>query len=115
MTNILKNVDISDLVVVNVFKGTPSPQDKNPFVVTVDPIDQTKKVAFDTSALKVLNTRLNDKIRGANSQDPNTVGYIKEFVTKMVSEFYRNGLIEIVDLDEAPEDHYADAKKMHRK
>jgi hypothetical protein len=112
MANILKNVDIADLVVVNVFKGQPTPLDKNPFVVTVDPIDQTKKVQFDSSALAVLNTKLTEKVKGANAQDPNTVGYMKEFVTKMVSEFYRNGLIEIVDVPEAAEDPYAEAKKL---
>jgi hypothetical protein len=112
MANILTNVDITDLVVINVFKGQASKQDPNPLVVTVDPIDNTKKVQFDTSALTVLNNRLNEKVRGANSKDPNTVGWIKEFVTKMISEFYRNGLIEIVDIPDTPDDPYAEAKKL---
>lgn len=112
MANILKNVDIADLIVVNVFKGTPTPHDKNPFVVAVDPIDQTKKVVFDSSALKVLNAKITDKVRGADSRDPNTIGYIKEFVTKMVSEFYRNGLVEITEVPDSPEDPYEEAKKM---
>lgn len=111
MVNILKNVEISDLIVVNVFKGKPSKLDPNPFVVTVDPIDQAKKVTFDSSALKVLNDRLSEKIKGANSTDPKTVQYMKEFVTKMVSEFYRNGLLEIVDVPDSPEDPYEQAKR----
>lgn len=115
MPNILANVDVSDLIVVNVFKGQPNPLDPNPFVVTVDSIDSTKKVQFDSSALTVLNNRLTEKVRGSDSTNPNTVQYIKEFVTKMASEFYKNGLLEIVDVPDAPEDPYAEAKKMFKR
>lgn len=114
-TNILKNVDIADLIVVNVYKGKPQIGDPNPFVVAVDPIDQTKKVVFDEGSLKVLNARLTEKLKGADSTNPNTVQYLKEFATKMVSEFYRNGLLEIVEIPDSPEDPYEAAKKAIRR
>jgi hypothetical protein len=115
MSNILKNVDIADLIVVNVYKGKPQVGDPNPFIVAVDPIDQTKKVVFDESSLKVLNARLTEKLKDADSTNPNTVQYIKEFATKMVSEFYKNGLLEIVDIPDSPEDPYELAKRAIQK
>jgi hypothetical protein len=115
MVNILTNVDLSDLVVVNVYKGTPTLQDPNPFVVAIDPIDSTKKVVFDSSALKTLNNRLTEKLAGADSTNPNTIQYIKEFVTKMASEFYKNGLLVLEDIPDSPDDPYQEAKKMFRK
>jgi hypothetical protein len=115
MADILKNVEISDLIVVNVFKGKPMPGDPNPLMVTVDPIDSTKKVQFDSSALTVLNARLTEKVRGSDVTNPNTIQYIKEFATKMAAEFYRNGLLEIVDIPEAKDDPYEEAKKLFRR
>ena len=112
MANILKNVDISDLIVVSVFKGKPTKGDSNPFVVTVDPIDSTKKGVFDESSLSVLNSRLTEKVRGSDSTNPNTVQYIKEFATLIVSEFYSNVLLEIVDFPDSPCDPYEEANKL---
>lgn len=115
MANILANVDILDLVVINVFKGTPTLQDPSPFVVTVDPLDQTKKVVFDPSALKVLNDKLTEKIAGSDAKDLNTVGFIKEFAGKMISGLYKNGLVIIEDIPDAVDDPYAEAKKQFRR
>lgn len=115
--NILKHVDILDLVVINIFKGKPTLHDPNPYVVAIDPIDATKRVVFDTDALKVLNAKLTEKIRGTDSTQPNTIQFIKEFAGKMLSGLYRNGLVAIEDLPPAKEDHYAEARKqfLHRK
>lgn len=115
MVNILTNVDISDLITVNVYKGNPLPGDPCPLTVTVDPIDQTKRVVFDTDALKTMNAKLTEKIRGSDPKNPNTAQYIKEYVTKMVSGFYKNGLLIIEDMPEAPDDPYKEAKAQFKR
>lgn len=115
MANPLKHVDILDLVVVNIFKGKPSLQDPNPIVVAIDPIDPEKRVVFDPDALKVLNNKLTEKIRGSDSTNPNTIQYVKEFAGKMVSALYKNGLVLIEDIPDAAEDPYAAARKMHKR
>lgn len=115
MANILKHVDILDLVVVNIFKGKASLHDPNPIVVSVDPIDPAKRVVFDPDALKVLNDKLTEKIRGSDSTNPNTIQYVKEFAGKMISALYKNGLVIIEDMPEAADDPYAAARKMHKR
>lgn len=115
MANILKHVDILDLIVVNLFKGKPSLHDPNPIVVSVDPIDPSKRVVFDPDALRVLNDKLTEKIKGSDSSNPNTIQYVKEFASKMISALYKNGLVIIEDIPEAAEDPYAAARKMHQK
>lgn len=115
MTNILKHVDILDLVTITVFRGKPTPGDLNPLVVTLDPIDVSKRLEWDTDALKVLNKKLSDKMKDSDVHNPNTITYIKEFAGKMLSELYKNGLVIISDIPDAPEDPYQAAKKAIQK
>lgn len=104
----LKNVEVTDLVRIHVLEGMSTPQDRLPYQVIVEPIDDTQRVVFDDGALKVLNDRITDKVQQfENGRDPRVIKYIEEFVARMISELYRNGLMILEDLPESPEDPYA--------
>jgi len=109
--NPLKNVDIDSLVTINVYRGKPTPFDKNPFIITVDPINVSLRVVFDEGALKKMNEKLSERVVKSDSTNPNTIMFMKEFVHKMVSEFYRNGLMILEPIPEPEKDPYAKAKK----
>jgi hypothetical protein len=83
---LLSNVSIADQVKVSVFKGMPTPQDRNPVVVSVDSLDPEKRVVFDEKALAELNNKLTEKMKAENINNPNAFQYLEEFVTKMVEE-----------------------------
>lgn len=106
--DIMKNVQFSDLVRIEVFEITP----RN-FSVNFDCIDKYKKVVFDEGSLKVFNNKLTEKCRQMVSSDPKTRIYISEFAARLSDELYRNGLCEIVDVGEAKEDFYADLRKQY--
>jgi hypothetical protein len=115
MANLLKHVDILDLVTINIFKGPVSKEDPNPLVVSIDPLDRSQRVVFDDGALKVMNEKLTEKLADKDARDSNTIEYLKEFVGRFVSELYRNGLCLIEDIPEGNADPYAEAKKLFRK
>ena len=104
--NIMKNVQFSDLVRIDIFEVQP----RN-FVVNLECIDKTKKVIFDTDSLKVFNHKLTEKCQQMVADDPKTRLYIEEFTARMVNELYRNGLVGLEDIGEAKEDYYADLRK----
>lgn len=114
MANILKHVDLLDLITVNIFRGQATVGDPNPYVISVVPLDQTKRVVFDADALKALNNKLTEKIHGKNPSDPNTISYMKEFASRMISELYRNGLVLLEDIPDAKDDPYEQARKMFK-
>lgn len=100
--DILKNVDILSLVDVQIFQTHPGF-----FDVSFYCHDKTKQLVFDESALQTLNHKLSEKMAGLNARDPNTRGYIEEFVGRMLVEMHRHGLCAIDDVKDAQEDPYA--------
>ena len=112
MKNALKNVSIADLVTVHIFKGIPTEFDKMPYEVVVDCLDRTKRVVFDVDALKVVNQKVTEKVQQfKDGRDPKVVEYIKEFVTRMLVELHKNGLVILEDIPEA-EDPYASVRNV---
>jgi len=110
--NIMKNIDLLDLVVVNVFKGVPSREDPFPLVISIDPLEQHKRFVIDSSAQEMLNNKLTQKLRGSDPRNPNTITYAKEFVSKMISELHRSGLCFLEDIPDAKDDPYSDLRKL---
>lgn len=109
MTNIMKHVDLLDLVRVEVNRIPGTGQ----FRVFIEAIDKEKKVVMDPSAQKTLNNKITSicKEKNLSALDPNTIGYIKEFVGRVVSELARNGLVELADYEDRPDDPYAEIRK----
>lgn len=109
---ILKNVDILDLTRIHIYLGQPTREDPLPYKVFIEAVDQTKKVVFDEDALKILNQKITDRVQQFDDgRDPRVVDYVKEFVGRMLTELYRNGLVELEDIPEGSDDPYAEVKK----
>jgi hypothetical protein len=110
---ILKNVDISELIRIHVFRDKPTPQDKMPYRVVVESLEKDKRVVFDPDALKVLNQKVTENAqRFDDGRDPRVAEYIKEFISKMISELHRNGLVVLENIPDGPEDHYASLRNI---
>ena len=111
---ILKNVDILDLVRIHIFRGQPTKGDPLPYRIEIQSIDESKRVIFDESALKVLNHRLTENVQKFDDgRDPRVRDYIEEFVGRMLTELYRNGLVELEEIPDSPDDPYADVRNRH--
>jgi len=110
---VMKNVDILDLVEIVVYQGTPTRENPCPLLVHFEPNDKNKNIVFDPQALKTLNENITDRVRemSLSLNDPNTIPYIKEFVGRMVSEMHRNGVVVLDDIGEASDDPYASVRK----
>jgi len=113
MTNIMNHVDFLDLVKITVTRFPNSGQ----FKVFVEAIEKNKKVIFDEDALRTMNNKITEvcKEKKLSALDPNTVGYIKEFIEKLVSELARHGLIELVEYEDQPDDPYAKIRQQYEK
>lgn len=109
--NILDNVEFLDKVRVHVYRGEPKPDDRNPLRVEFEPIDSSKQVVFDESALKKFNEILTEKAQQFEPHDPRLLSYIEEFAGRMTETLYKNGLVALEDLPECPDDPYAAIRK----
>lgn len=100
--DIMKSVELSDLgnIEVAVF-----PQGH--ITINFVPLDKTKKLVFDTSALKTLNEKATDLARGKDASDPKVKQFIAEYVHRMIIALHKNGLCELVPITEGPEDWYS--------
>lgn len=112
--NILKNVDFLDLVRIHVYPGQPHPTDRHPFRIEFESVDKTKRVVFDESSIRKMNEILTEKASQFHPSDPRVRGYLEEFAGRLASELYRNGLVELDDIPDAPDDPYTQAKKSVR-
>lgn len=110
-TNLLDNVGFLDRVRIHVYPGKPNPGDNYPFRVEFESLDNTKKVVFDESSLKRMNEILTEKASQFHPTDPRLRGYIEEFVGRLTTELYRNGLVALEEIPDAPDDPYASVKK----
>lgn len=108
--DILKHVDILDLITITVY----NPNLLNPREIQVDlkAIEEGKHVVVDEDSLVKLNEILTEKCKEfKNIKDPKIRKYIEEFVGRMCSEWHRHGLLIIEDIPEAPEDPYEKIRK----
>ena len=109
---ILDKVDIKDLIRIHVFMGQPTKEDPLPYRVMVEPIQKTKHIIWDESALATFNAIVTEKCQQFDDgRDPRVIDYIKEFTERMMSELHRNGLIVLEDIPEGSDDPYATVKK----
>ncbi len=110
-------VDILDLISVTVVRLPPaSPQDLAPISVELIPHEEGKQVVVDETALATLNANLSEKAKQLelDPRNPQTFSYLQEFVGRMVSELYRNGLVELEDVPEGADDPYHKVRKWTR-
>ena len=90
--DILKRVNLSSLVEVQILQGAPGE-----ISVFFEPIDVTKNVVVDEEALASLNEILEKKIVGLSVSNPNAYGYIKEFCAKWLDEMSAQNLAQLID------------------
>ena len=112
MSNILKHVDIADLININVVV----PNITRPDVIQVDitALEEGKHVVIDTDALDTFNCILVEKCQQFdNARDPKVKEYIKEFTHRMCQEWDSAGLIVIEDIPEAVDDPYAHLRRLN--
>lgn len=98
----MDSVDILDRVDILVFQFHPGH-----FSVDFKVKEKEKHLVFDETALKTLQDKVLDLTRGKNAKDPNTVGYIQEYVGRLIREYHKVGLAVIEDIPDSPDDHYA--------
>jgi hypothetical protein len=112
MANILKHVDVSDLINIKIVR----PNVKRPDLILVDitAIEKGKRVVIDETALQKFNQIITEKAGQFSARDPKASDYIKEFAHKMCSGWHRSGLLIIEDIPEAIEDHYAEMRKKYK-
>jgi hypothetical protein len=106
-TDLLKHVDILTLVDIQIFETHPGH-------LSVDFYchQPGKHLVFDEKALEVLNHQLSEELAGRSTKDPNTRGYIQEYVGRMIDQLSRHNLCAIEDIPDAPDDHYAKLRKI---
>ena len=92
--NIIKNVDILDLVEIKVIQIMPGD-----FQIMIDCLEKDKQLVFDPKALERLNNLATEKSKSLTSNHPNTIPFIKEFVGRMVSEMHKSGLCALDDVN----------------
>lgn len=105
----MKNVNIADLIKIKVYQG------KSALDVQIECLEPGKDVIFDESALRELNNQLTERCKTMSMADPKTEKFVEEFVYRMVTELYRNGLVELVESQAPIEDHYAKLRKNYHK
>lgn len=99
--DIMKHVDILDLVEVVIVVD-------NYGSMSIDFLcrEPNKRVVIDENAKIKIERDIASKLVGKSKNDENALGYAKEFAGKMLSALYQNGLVELEDIPEAPDDPY---------
>lgn len=110
MVNILKNVEINELLKIDIF--APNVYAPGEIEVSIDAVEAGKRVIIDEDASRVLGdilmNRANDSFESV--RDPKMKKDMEEFVARMCVEWHRNGLLIIEDLPDNPTDPYEEAK-----
>lgn len=111
MKNILKNVEINELIQIDVFN--PVVWSPGQIEVSLQAVEKGKRVVVDPDAMEtlgvVLKERANDKFESA--RDPKMKKDMEEFVARMCIEWHKNGMLIIEEIPDAPSDPYEEAKK----
>lgn len=106
---IMNHVDIAELVKVHVYR--PNVYKPGILNVSLEPLEEGKRVIIDEDAKKTLDRVLTEKCQEfEDARDPKVAKYIEEFVSRMIIEWHRNGLMIIEDIPDAPDDPYAAAR-----
>lgn len=108
---ILKHVDILDLIRVHVLPERFYDRHTGKFTVLLESVDPHKQVVIDEKASATLNEEVVKRASTFEARDPRAAKFIEEFVSRMVSELYRNGLVVLEDVQDAPSDPYQAAKE----
>lgn len=112
MVNILKNVEINELLRIEVFNTNI--YDHGQIEINLEAVEKGKRVIIDEDASKklgeILRDRANDKFD--NTRDPKMKKDMEEFVARMCVEWHKNGLLIIEDIPDAPSDPYEEAKEV---
>src|SRR3990167_10752782 len=109
--DILKNVDILDLINISVEKGQL--QNLGKLNVNITPIDNTKQFFIDEKVKKTLEEEVCKRSGGLPISDTKTLIFVEEFVAKMISELYRHDLCGLENIPEPNEDPYKDLRKIN--
>ena len=107
--NILKNVDILDLVNIIVQRDYNSTIGK--FNISIVPLDETKRFYIDSFSKKVLEDKILERTSNLSVFDDKTKFAIQEFAGRYISEIYKHELCGLEDIPEAKDDPYADLRK----
>jgi hypothetical protein len=105
--DVMNHVNISELMNITAFRVGQTGK----FVVDIRCLDPDKKVVIDPKALETMNNKITERAAQFEARDPKAKTYIEEFVSRMLPELHRVGLLEIVDIPDAPADPYAEFKK----
>jgi hypothetical protein len=109
--HVMSHVNIAELVSVTAIRMPCTGH----FSVDVIPLDATKRIVFDESALKTMNDTISEKAAQFDARDPKAPKYIEEFVSRLLPEFDRLGLVMIEDIGEAPSDPYKSIREKFKK
>ncbi len=111
MVNILKNVEINELIKITVFN--PNMYSAGQIAITLDAIEEGKRVVIDPDAAMKLNEILKERANNKfeSIKDPKMKKDMEEFVARMCIEWHKNGLLIIEDIPDAPSDPFEEAKK----
>lgn len=78
------------LLLLTYLSGMPTKGDPCPLIISIDPLDRSKRFVIDSSAQNVLNAKLTEKLKDADPKNPNTIQYAKEFIAKMLTELHKS-------------------------
>lgn len=109
--DILERVEFLDKVRIHVYRAPPEPGDPRPIRIEFQSLQKGKKVIFDENALKTMNNTLTEKAKQFEPEDPRLLSYVEEFAGRLTEILYKNGLVELVEIPDQPEDHYATIRK----
>ena len=109
--DIMKHVNISEMVTVT---ATRMPRTAE-FKVSIIPLDPRLNLVFDESALRTMEEKISQKAAQFAARDPRAQKYIEEFVSRMLPELQRTGLLEIEEASESPEDPYKSIREQHKR
>ena len=115
MVNILKNVEINELINIDVFN--PNIYSAGQLEISITAVEKGKRVIIDTGATQklahILKERANSKFESA--RDPKMKKDMEEFIARMCIEWHKHGLLVIEDVPDAPSDPYEEAKALMKK
>lgn len=110
MSDILKHVEINDLIDIQVF--TPNVYKPGDIQVSIEAVEKGKQVIIDVDAARILGEVLKERANNnfENVRDPKMKKDMEEFVARMCVEWHKNGLLVIENVPDAQEP-YEEAKK----
>ena len=103
---IMKSVDILDRLHILVMQSTPGH-----FSIDFECMEKDKQVYFMGGTRQALEEQVLRACADKNANDPNTIGYIQEFIGRMLQKLYKEDLFGIEEVTAPIDDHYANIRK----